>query len=125
MMERPTVLLVWAVSLRRMAEELVRSRSIQTVVSSRYTQTSPFPHRIAFRVQRALGDAGRVGAGSPGEIDRAPRRVRPSGRRFWVRAESRCPGASRKRCRQTRDTPFGSLTAWLRPVINTLAAATA
>src|SRR5260370_42275023 len=109
MMERPMVFLVWAVSLRRMAEEFVRSRSIQTVVSSRYTQTSPFPHRKALRVQRALADAGRGEVESPGEIDRALRRVRPSGRRFWVGAECRCPGASRKRCRQPRDTPSEAL----------------
>src|SRR6267143_960498 len=109
MMERPMGFLAGAVNLRRMSEDLVRSRSILTVVSSKYTQISPFPDRKAFRVQRALADAGRGGVGSPGEIDRALRRVRPSGRRFWAGAECRCPGASRKRCRQPRDTPSEAL----------------
>src|SRR5438552_9234511 len=109
MMEMPMVFLVCAVSCGRLAEELVRSRSNQTVVSRRYTQTSPFPRRKASRAQHALAHAGRGGVGSPGEIDRALRRVRPTGHLIWVGAECRCPGASRKRCRQPRDTPSEAL----------------
>ena len=62
-------LFVCALSLRRMAEELVRSKSIQMVVLRRNTQTSPFPHRRASRVQHAPAHAGRGGVGSPGGTD--------------------------------------------------------
>ena len=44
MIERPMTLLLCAESLRRIEGELVRSRSIYTVVSSKYTGLSPWPH---------------------------------------------------------------------------------
>lgn len=46
MIERPMMLLLCAESLRRIEGELLRSKSIHTVMSGKYTGLSPWRYRI-------------------------------------------------------------------------------
>ena len=125
MIERPMALLLCAESFRRIEEELVRSRSIHAVVSSRYTALIPGPYRRVCRGRHVAPGPGGAPAQNHEGTRRGLRTVPPSDRLFLGMSTIGLPKRFTKTLLPVTRYSFGSLTAWLRPVIKTFASATA